>query len=116
VKRIRDNRGLPLDKNTLAMKAYQPLVSVDLPLHTNIPPNYVPDQTMRLGLYRRIADTQSLDEVEAMVGEFTDRFGSPPPPVENLFYQLKVKIMATNGSQLPPGPGGKNCLVGAATG
>jgi transcription-repair coupling factor (superfamily II helicase) len=95
VKRIRDNRGLPLDKNALAMKAYQPLVSVDLPLHTNIPPDYVPDRTMRLGLYRRIADTQTLDEVEALEGEFTDRFGPPPPAVENLFYQMKVKIKAT---------------------
>jgi transcription-repair coupling factor (superfamily II helicase) len=95
VKRIRDNRDLPLEKGVLAMKAFKPLVSVDLPLHTNIPPDYVPDRSMRLGLYRRMADVQSLDEVEALVSEFSDRFGPPPEQVENLFYQMKVKILAT---------------------
>ena len=50
---------------------------------------------MRLGLYRRMADVQSLDEVEALVSEFCDRFGPLPEQVENLFYQMKIKILAT---------------------
>ena len=95
VKRIRDARGLPLDRSALATKVFQPLVSVDLPLHTNIPPGYVPDRTMRLGLYRRMADAQTLDEIEALASEFPDRFGPPPEQVENLFYQMKVKVLAT---------------------
>ena len=94
VKRIRDDRGLPLDQGALAMNAFKPLVTVDLPLDTNIPFDYVPDQNMRLGLYRRIADTQSLDEIAALSNEFADRFGPPPLQVENLFYQMKVKILA----------------------
>ena len=77
------------------MKAFKPLVSVDLPLHTNIPPKYVPDRAVRLGLYRRLADTQNLDEVDALVSEFTDRFGPPPEQVKNIFFQMKVKILAT---------------------
>jgi len=95
VKRIRSDRGLGLDKSDLVMKAFKPLVSVDLPLHTNIPPEYVPDRTMRLSLYRRIADTHSVEEVEKLAGEFRDRFGQPPSQVENLFYQMKIKILAT---------------------
>ncbi len=95
VKQTRKARGLPLDRSALAMKVFQPLVSVDLPLHTNIPPDYVPDRTMRLGLYRRIADVQTLDEVDALANEFPDRFGPPPEEIDNLFYQMKVKILAT---------------------
>jgi transcription-repair coupling factor (superfamily II helicase) len=95
VKNIRDNRGLPLDRSALAMKAFHPLVAVDLPLDTNIPPNYVQDRVQRLGLYRRIADTQALDEIEALSNEFKDRFGALPEQVENLFYQMKVKALAT---------------------
>ncbi len=95
VKRIRENRGLPLEKSALAVKAFQPLVSVDLPLDTNIPPDYVSDRTMRLGLYRRLADVQTLEETDALKSEFTDRFGPPPQQVENLFYQMKIKILAT---------------------
>jgi transcription-repair coupling factor (superfamily II helicase) len=95
VKRTRENRGQPLEKNALAMKAFKPLVSVDLPLDTNIPPDYVRDRTMRLGLYRRLADAQTLDEIDQLASEFSDRFGPPPEQVENIFYQMKVKILAT---------------------
>ncbi len=76
----------------------RPLVSVDLPLSIHIPPEYVPNKTMRLRLYRRIADLQSIQDVEAMQGEFTDRFGPPPEPVRNLLYQMKVKLLSEKAS------------------
>jgi transcription-repair coupling factor (superfamily II helicase) len=43
--------------------------------------DYIPDQTMRLKLYRRLADMQDEDEVQAMEDEFIDRFGALPQPV-----------------------------------
>jgi len=95
VKLIRSNRGETLAKGSLVEKVFKPLVSVDLPLHTNIPQDYVPDRMMRLGLYRRIADVQTLEEIDTLEIEFADRFGLPPQPVDNLFYQMKVKILAT---------------------
>jgi transcription-repair coupling factor (superfamily II helicase) len=49
---------------------------------------------VRLGLYRRIAELRRLDEIEALVAEFTDRFGTPPEMVHNLLYQLKIKLLA----------------------
>jgi transcription-repair coupling factor (superfamily II helicase) len=70
------------------------LVSVDLPLHLSIPSTYVPDKTMRLRLYRRIANLQKLADVDALHGEFSDRFGPSPEPVLNLLFQMKVKILA----------------------
>jgi transcription-repair coupling factor (superfamily II helicase) len=70
------------------------LVSVDLPLHLSIPSTYVPDKTMRLRLYRRIANLHKLADVDALHGEFSDRFGPPPEPVLNLLFQMKVKILA----------------------
>jgi len=94
VKRTRENRGLPLDTNDLMLKSLRPLVSIDLPLNTTIPSNYVPDLEMRLKLYRRIADAQTLKEVDALAEEFHDRFGPLPEPVQNLLLQLKIKIMA----------------------
>jgi transcription-repair coupling factor (superfamily II helicase) len=70
------------------------LVSVDLPLPLSIPASYVPDKTMRLRLYRRIASLQKLADIDALHGEFSDRFGPPPEPVLNLLYQMKVRILA----------------------
>jgi transcription-repair coupling factor (superfamily II helicase) len=94
VKRLRSDRGFPLDKNDLVMKAFKPLVLVDLPLHTNIPPDYVPDRTMRLSLYRRIADAETIEDIDKLIDEFIDRFGQPPSEVENLFFQMKIKLLA----------------------
>ncbi len=69
-------------------------VNVDLPLPASIPADYVADKNMRLLLYRRLADTRSTSEIEALTEEFTDRFGPPPEPVLNLLFQLRVKLLA----------------------
>ena len=69
-------------------------VGVDLPLSVGIPVEYVPDNELRLRLYRRIADLQREDELEALGLEFVDRFGAMPDQTRNLFYQIKIKILA----------------------
>jgi transcription-repair coupling factor (superfamily II helicase) len=79
-----DRLGLPL-----------PLpANVDLPIQASIPADYVSDKNMRLRLYRRMADLRTHAELVALEEEFNDRFGPPPEPVQNLLYQLKVKLMA----------------------
>jgi transcription-repair coupling factor (superfamily II helicase) len=69
-------------------------VNVDLPLAIGIPIEYVPDQNMRLKLYRRVADLQNDDEIQTISEEFTDRFGPLPEPVNNLIYQFRIKVRA----------------------
>jgi transcription-repair coupling factor (superfamily II helicase) len=69
-------------------------VTVDLPLHLGIPLEYVADRDSRLRIYRRIADLRSLQDVDALLEEFGDRFGPPPESVKNLLFQLKVKLLA----------------------
>lgn len=70
------------------------LVSVDLPLPSAIPSDYVQDRSLRLQLYRRLAELRTEDELEGVRLELGDRFGPPPPEVENLLFQLRVKILA----------------------
>ena len=72
---------------------YNP-ASVDLPLSVGIPVEYIPDQTLRLHLYRRMAHLTTVSELEQLVEEFTDRFGKPVEQVDNLFFQLRVKLLA----------------------
>ena len=67
-------------------------VNVDLPLAIGIPAEYINDQDLRLRLYRRIADLRDETEIEALASEFQDRFGPPPEMVQNLFYQMRVKL------------------------
>jgi len=83
----------------LSAREEQPLppatpVHVDLPLPIGLPIDYIPDKNLRLYLYRRMADIRSLSQLEALAEEFYDRFGPPPEQVNNLFYQLKVKLLA----------------------
>lgn len=74
--------------------APRPIVNVDLPLAATIPKSYIDDRDTRLRLYRRLAEIRNLDQVDALRGEFADRFGPLPREVEELFYQLKVKLLA----------------------
>ena len=98
VRQIRKITGMSGGEDAAALKAAlrdsRVPVSVDLPLAIGIPIDYIADQTMRLKLYRRLADMRDEDEVQAMEDEFTDRFGAQPEPVANLFYQMRVKMRA----------------------
>jgi transcription-repair coupling factor (superfamily II helicase) len=71
-------------------------VNVDLPLAVGIPSDYISDQDLRLRLYRRIADLRDETELDALGSEFRDRFGQLPEMVQNLLYQMRVKLQAEN--------------------
>ncbi len=69
-------------------------INIDLPLSSAIPPEYVTDRDLRLQLYRRMAGIRSDGELDQLLLELGDRFGPPPVEVENLAYQLRVKMLA----------------------
>jgi transcription-repair coupling factor (superfamily II helicase) len=49
---------------------------------------------LRLRLYRRIADLRDESEIDALSSEFTDRFGPLPEMLENLIFQMRIKLHA----------------------
>ena len=67
-------------------------VNVDLPLAVGIPSEYISDLDLRLRLYRRIADLRDESELDALGSEFRDRFGPMPEMLQNLLYQMRVKL------------------------
>jgi len=69
-------------------------VQITLPLDASLPDDYVPDEALRLQLYRRLAGLTSLPEIEAMEAELQDRFGPLPVQATNLMYQLRLKVIA----------------------
>ena len=68
--------------------------TIELPIPAQIPEGYVDDSALRLRLYRRLADVTTTERVEEMAKEFEDRFGSPPEPMRNLFFLLRLKLAA----------------------
>jgi transcription-repair coupling factor (superfamily II helicase) len=78
----------------LSVKPIRPLVSVELPMPVHIPSDYVRNDSLRLMLYRRIADISNEDDISLIIEEFDDRFGPLPEELINLLYQLRVKLKA----------------------
>ncbi len=69
-------------------------VNVELPLAVGIPATYISDSDLRLRLYRRMADLRDETELDALGSEFRDRFGIIPEMLQNLLYQMRVKLRA----------------------
>ena len=88
-----EKRKIEVSLSSLSQPISMP-VNVDLPLAVGIPANYIADQDLRLRLYRRIADLRDETEIDALASEFRDRFGQLPEMVQNLFYQMRVKLLA----------------------
>jgi transcription-repair coupling factor (superfamily II helicase) len=97
VRALRAEAGLPAEAGTESGLPWldDPSLSinVELPLASEIPSSYIPDQDLRLSLYRRIASIRSQEELVSTEIEFADRFGEPPQAVKDLFFQMKVKLL-----------------------
>ncbi len=64
---------------------------LNLGLSVLIPETYVQDLNVRLGLYRRLADSVEGTEIEPLAAEMIDRFGPLPLEVENLLQTVVIK-------------------------
>ena len=71
-----------------------PPPTVDLPLDAFIPGDYVTDVETRLELYKTLGNVETAEKLDDVLKEYTDRFGTPPPEVDNLFYALRIKALA----------------------
>ena len=71
-----------------------PTASIDLPLDAYLPDDYVGDRTLKVNFYQRLANLHRAEQVEAMSSEMSDRFGAPPPPVQNLLTMVRLKVEA----------------------
>ena len=73
-----------------------------------IPDNYVPDLTLRMSLYRRLAELDTAEDIDAFGAEMIDRFGPLPEEVEHLLKVVFVKSLCrrANIEKLDAGPKG----------
>ena len=73
-----------------------------------IPDAYVSDLQVRLGLYRRLSDLATREDIDQFGAELEDRFGALPPEVETLLSIIEIKgYCVTAGiGQIDAGPKG----------
>lgn len=81
---------------------------INLGVAVLIPETYVDDLTVRLSLYRRLADIETETEREAFAAELIDRFGPLPGETVQLMDVTAIKTMCKSAgiSKLDAGPKG----------
>ncbi|WGI23855.1 transcription-repair coupling factor [Halomonas alkaliantarctica] len=69
-------------------------VEINFNLPALIPSDYIHDVQQRLVMYKRIANTQSDNELKELQVELIDRYGLLPNPLKNLIRQTKLRHRA----------------------
>jgi transcription-repair coupling factor (superfamily II helicase) len=85
---------------------WSPQITIGTPVL--IPEDYVADLSVRLGLYRRLAELEDEQEIDAFGAELVDRFGSMPQEVEHLLKIVAIKSLCrrANVERIETGPKG----------
>ena len=71
-------------------------VSTEVNLHVSalLPASYCSDVHERLSLYKRLADAESVEQLDALREELVDRFGELPEPARALLECHRVRLAA----------------------
>jgi transcription-repair coupling factor (superfamily II helicase) len=85
---------------------WSPQITIGMPVL--IPEEYVSDLSVRLSLYRRLADLDTDDELDNFAAELRDRFGVLPDEVRYLFKVAAIKgyCRRANVEKVDAGPKG----------
>ena len=73
-----------------------------------IPEDYVADLSVRLALYRRLAEIEDEHAIDGFAAEMVDRFGKLPQEVEHLLQVVAIKALSrrANVEKVEAGPKG----------
>jgi len=67
-------------------------VRVDARIDAYVPAEYIPAEAQKIDLHRRLALTESEDELRELEAATVDRYGPLPEPVQNLFAIQAAKL------------------------
>ncbi|MEP6571844.1 MAG: transcription-repair coupling factor [Gemmatimonadota bacterium] len=71
-----------------------PEVVLDRPAH--LPDGYVPDDDIKLDLYRRLARAATSGDIEQLRDEMRERFGPLPEPAETLLHMARLRVLGAS--------------------
>jgi transcription-repair coupling factor (superfamily II helicase) len=77
-----------------AMRLEERRATLNLGQEVRIPPGYIDNENLRLRIYKRIAGVTSEAERDEVGRDLEDRFGPPPPAVNNLLDYALLKALA----------------------
>ena len=68
--------------------------SIECDMDAFIPADYIPNESQKLDIYKKISDIETEDDAMDIEDELTDRFGDLPQEVQNLIAAAKLKAFA----------------------
>jgi transcription-repair coupling factor (superfamily II helicase) len=68
-------------------------VRIDLPVDAHLPPDYIPSDRLRLEGYRRLAAAADDADIDAVVEELIDRYGTLPETAELLVAVARLRLV-----------------------
>ncbi len=71
-----------------------PDTQVEMDLSAQLPKHYIFDDVERLNLYRKIAGSEDVSEMDTIQEELIDRFGPLPEDAQHLMLAARVRILA----------------------
>jgi transcription-repair coupling factor (superfamily II helicase) len=85
---------------------WSPSITIGTPVM--IPEPYVPDLTLRMQLYKRLAGLETDSDIDAFGAELIDRFGPLPDEVRQLLSIVGIKVLClrANVEKIDAGPRG----------
>ncbi|MDR3331428.1 MAG: DEAD/DEAH box helicase [Synergistaceae bacterium] len=72
---------------------YRERTQVDVGFPSAIPSDYLPHESLRVALYRKLLWTQDLDVLDSLADETVDRFGPMPEVLRFLFDVSRIRVM-----------------------
>jgi transcription-repair coupling factor (superfamily II helicase) len=69
-------------------------INIDLTVNASIPADYIPDESLRLDAYRRIASINDSDDAMDVIDELTDRYGDIPGEALELIRIAEIRAHA----------------------
>jgi transcription-repair coupling factor (superfamily II helicase) len=67
---------------------------LNLGLNIRIPAEYIAEENQRLRMYKRVAGVENEKALADVTAELSDRYGAPPPAVENLLRYAALRLQS----------------------
>ncbi|MDO5577562.1 MAG: hypothetical protein Q4F84_10830, partial [Fibrobacter sp.] len=71
-------------------------VKIEINIDAYISSEYISDNSTRISVYQELSSVSSIEEIDAIEKDLSDRFGPLPECVNSLLKLMKIKVLAGN--------------------
>lgn len=73
---------------------YQTHVKIELPVSSYLPDRYIPEQKLKIEVYRRLSQANSIAKLQQLEEELRDRFGPVPAAAQRMLQLRELNLRA----------------------